>query len=520
MNKKIKRIIAMVLALGAFTSFAPNKYFNHLAINAYASDDSGDKYGIDSLQVVKGDYSSDNSDSSDDGTLDMYTSSDYKEHTSFDVSEDQYYVRTSEPTIKMRIDKANGCSYKIFKKGDSNAYSSGDQLDLKAGDNTFYVRTYEKGNFNEKNVEENQITFYIIHVERVTSSSIYLKDISLSDGDISFSKDTTSYDVEEKADVDEITVGAEPVDSGYTVKINDTKVTDNDNFRKKVSLNNGKNTIKIQVGDDADNIKTYTLNVYRGTKPTASSSTVQYGPVDYSQPSVYLDNLQLNSGDIKLDFKKDVSIYNVKVDSSIDQIDVTATPKESDSKVDVNGQKLKEDDNYRATLQNLTTGENTFTVKVTDTDGNSRKYNLNIYRGTDIASTTTTATTQVEANKWVQVSGRWQYNGKDGNPLRNQLFYDDNYKKTYYLNNEGFLGSGWQTIDRKYYYADSNGVVQKGWLNLGPNWYHLDVTTGEMNTGWFQDGDKWYYLDYSSGTMAHDTSIGQYKLGSDGAWIQ
>ena len=36
-----------------------------------------------------------------------------------------------------------------------------------------------------------------------------------------------------------------------------------------------------------------------------------------------------------------------------------------------------------------------------------------------------------------------------------------------------------------------------------------------MRTGWFQDGDKWYYLN-DDGTMARDTDVDGYHLGSDG----
>ena len=40
-----------------------------------------------------------------------------------------------------------------------------------------------------------------------------------------------------------------------------------------------------------------------------------------------------------------------------------------------------------------------------------------------------------------------------------------------------------------------------------------------MKTGWFKDGSNWYYLN-SDGTMAHDTTIEGYKLGSNGTWIK
>ena len=40
-----------------------------------------------------------------------------------------------------------------------------------------------------------------------------------------------------------------------------------------------------------------------------------------------------------------------------------------------------------------------------------------------------------------------------------------------------------------------------------------------MKTGWVQLSGNWYYL-YSDGSMACNTTIDNYKLGSDGAWIK
>jgi|GEM_PF-2160097 len=43
---------------------------------------------------------------------------------------------------------------------------------------------------------------------------------------------------------------------------------------------------------------------------------------------------------------------------------------------------------------------------------------------------------------------------------------------------------------------------------------------GYMKTGWLQDSNgKWYYLN-SDGSMAHDTTVDGYTIGSDGAWNQ
>lgn len=504
MHNRIKRVIAATLVFGTISSVIPNNYFYQFAVKAYASDNKEEKYGIDRLEIIKGDYTSKDDQDYDDYKLNMYTSNSYTESTPFEEKQQEYYVRTTSPTIKINVNKVDGCTYKIFRQGSSTQYSSADELELKSGDNIFYVRTYNKHDFDEKNVQQNQINYYIVHVQRNNSSNIYLKDISLSDGDISFSKNTTSYNIEVKADVDEINIQAKPEDLDYGVDIDGYKVSDNENFKRKVSLNSGKNEIKIVVGDDNKINKVYTLNIYRGTKPTANTSTVEYGPIDNSQPSVYLDDLQLNSGDIKLDFRKDISVYNVKVDSSIDAMDVTATPKDSACKVEVNNRTVNFENDYRASLKNLATGKNTFTIKVTDKDGNARNYTLNIFRGVNIPSTTTSINTtqtsiEVKKNQWVSENSKWYF--MDENGKRKTGWYKNAAGTWYLLGNDGAMLIGWQKAnDVWYYFNEANGA-------------------GNMLTGWFKDTTgTWYYAD-ENGHMLHDTVIGGYTLSSSGAMI-
>lgn len=47
-------------------------------------------------------------------------------------------------------------------------------------------------------------------------------------------------------------------------------------------------------------------------------------------------------------------------------------------------------------------------------------------------------------------------------------------------------------------------------------WWYVD-DSGNYVTGWKYIDGNWYYLN-SNGTMAHDTTVGGYYLGSNGAW--
>ena len=77
--------------------------------------------------------------------------------------------------------------------------------------------------------------------------------------------------------------------------------------------------------------------------------------------------------------------------------------------------------------------------------------------------------------------------------------------------------NGWQQNDSGQWSYYRNGEPVKGWLSDDQKWYWLDKTTGMMFAGgWKQIDGKWYYF-YPDGTMAVNTTIDGYTIGSDGA---
>lgn len=78
--------------------------------------------------------------------------------------------------------------------------------------------------------------------------------------------------------------------------------------------------------------------------------------------------------------------------------------------------------------------------------------------------------------------------------------------------------TGWVKVNEKWYYLASSGMMQTGWMKSGNDCYYLDKTTRAMKTGWVKDAGKRYYF-YSNGKMAHDTKVGKYRLGHNGAMI-
>jgi glucan-binding YG repeat protein len=138
---------------------------------------------------------------------------------------------------------------------------------------------------------------------------------------------------------------------------------------------------------------------------------------------------------------------------------------------------------------------------------------------------------------WVKGSnGKWRYYDPQTGVMKKGWLNDAGI--WYYLDGNGEMKTGWSNVGGKWYFHDSKGAMKTGWLSNGGKWYFL-ASSGEMKTGWLLQGGKWYYLAgsgemktgwvqvggkwyyfYSNGSMASNTTIGGYKLGNDGAWIQ
>lgn len=147
--------------------------------------------------------------------------------------------------------------------------------------------------------------------------------------------------------------------------------------------------------------------------------------------------------------------------------------------------------------------------------------------------------------------GRWTCSLDGKTYLKSDWIID--YGIWRYMDEAGFMKTGWSTIQEKRYYFEKNGELKTGWFSDGGKWYYFLESThvnkdhsdpkdgllgvmqtgwlrdndkiyyfnknGIMQTGWVQDNGKWYYLN-QDGSMVVDTTIDGYNIGADGAWIQ
>jgi hypothetical protein len=85
------------------------------------------------------------------------------------------------------------------------------------------------------------------------------------------------------------------------------------------------------------------------------------------------------------------------------------------------------------------------------------------------------------------------------------------------LNQPTVLAGNWQNTSEGWKYIE-NGAAVTGWKQVNGYWYLMNAA-GIMETGWQEVNGKWYYL-YSNGSMASNTVIDSYSLGSSGTWIK
>lgn len=410
MNKNLKRIIALVLAIGTVSAISPITKINLLTTKAYAStdDDENDDTTLDSLELK----------TSSGSTIKLYSSDSYDNDDkvdSGDVSDGgKYYAKTSSKTINIDTDGPKSKYVKVFKGTSSSTKgkSISDDISLSSGTTNLIIRVYNnKPDSDVKYGDDDDVASeYTIKVKCTASDSgdnndssndsssyddIYLDRLSIEGDSISLSKSKTTYNYNVASDVDEVTIKAVPDDTDYTVEIDGDEVNeDDDNFKKDVSLDKGTNKIEVKIESEDDEERVYTLNITRGSTSSSANASAQ-----------------------------------TTTDSSPSTADTVST---------------------------------------------------------------------LKPNQWIQVNGKWQYNDSTGTPVKNSWFYDRNYGRNYFL--------------------QADGSMATGWLNYGGKWYYLG-SDGGMQTGWIMDGSKYYYLS-ADGSMASNTSIGQYKLGPDGAWIR
>lgn len=429
MHKKIKHIIAVSLVIGTISCVLPANNFALGTAEAYASTYRSASDGeLNSLTITR-------STGSEIELLDTYEGNE----SVLSGNKDYYMDLTGADGFYISAGvQGSGYVVKVFTSADKTAEGKdiGEYVNIDSTYEDVYLRTYKsedayKEAYGNKDVTDCENT-YIIHVKKPDTSDItsdtelakdyaYLQGIYLSNGDINFSKEQYSYNVNVNDNVEELLIRATPDNTDDVVEINGQSVEESDNFEKTVSLNKGNNTITIYVKSNDDD-ETYTLNVYRGSNSTSATST-----------SASQESTSLASGTPNNAVTSDSSKFNSwqKVNGKLEYIDGTGVPLKNqwwfDSK----------------------TGK-TYYLKE---DGTM-------------------------ATGWLYDGSNWFYLNEKGEI---QTGWMQSGKNWYYLNERGVMQSGWlEDSSGNWYYLDSSGAMKTGWIeSSNGTWYYLD-STGKM----------------------------------------
>ncbi len=507
MSKNIKKIIAIVLAVGTISVALPGANVSFLTTKAYAASENDVEY-LDSLKLYD----------SAGNKIKLYKDTGYENKIDNDeIDHDEtYYASTSLNSINISTEGPSDRYVKVFKGTSTNTKGKdvGDDIKLATDSaiTTFVVRVYseEKDNNVQYNDTSDVLSTYRIKVKYTGNSlgtatttsttnttntttnnsdaiiydDIHLDRLSINSNMINLSDAQTKYTYDVNSDVEEVEVRATPEDDDYDVTIDGTDVDDSDIYKTKVKLDKGSNEIEIKIEHNKE-IRIYTLVINRGSVSSSSTSSQisnnqNMNADDYDD--IYLFRLGVN-GNI-IDLSKSEINYTYNVDSNTDKAIIRAIPTYNSYKVTINNKELLQDDDYQK-IVDLNNGINAFKIEIEDKD-KDRVYTLVINRGT--ASSTNTQT----SSHWLNDNGVWKYIDAAGNIIKNS------WMGNYYLNTEG------------------NMVTE--WSNINGNWYYFG-TDGAMKIGWQKVNGTWYYLN-SDGTMAYNTTINGYKLGASGTWIK
>jgi len=169
------------------------------------------------------------------------------------------------------------------------------------------------------------------------SNNANLSNLTISDIELEFNKNTLKYEIEVKGKIEKVTVNAKP-------EHNKAKIKGTGDYELKT----GENSINVEVTAENGTKKTYTITIKK------------------LDSNAFLESLSISN--IDFEFNKEVLEYNLDVESEVNSINIKATLESDSSKVEGLG------------TYNLNIGENTFAIKVTAEDGTENTYKIAINR--------------------------------------------------------------------------------------------------------------------------------------------
>lgn len=249
-------------------------------------------------------------------------------------------VNTYSIKVKNNI---TGLNVKAIANSDKASVSISGNKNWKEGNNTITIKVI---------AEDGSVNNYIVNVERESSESKkddskssdnYLKELTIqSSHEIKpkFNKSVMSYNITVPYEVEKLNLNA--ITSEKNAKV---EITGNEKF-KVGELN----VVEIKVTAEDGTVRIYSLNV---TRSTTSSKTG-------------LKNIAIKDVELSPLFNSNTLEYKAKVKGNKDKLDISATTIDSNSKFEIIGN------------ENLKVGHNNILIKVTDEQGFSSYYSIDV----------------------------------------------------------------------------------------------------------------------------------------------
>lgn len=258
-----------------------------------------------------------------------------------------------------------------YQYGNDIAANGTIELDGKGAEVDFFIKHTESGEY----------TKYTLNItQNVLNNNTNLKTLVSSKGsfDKSFSASTTTYRVTVPYGTSSTTLRATAAEANAKVVINQTS----GNNLAAAAFANASNTADLDTGSlsrgktvtyyahvlssDGTAQKVYTVNVYRSNSSASDNADLKSLTVKYGSKSCSLMPA----------FDVDTKTYYVNVPRSENEIRITATPKDSNADVTIDG-RAANSSNYRDV--SLDDGDNTIKIVVTSESGEKETYTLYAY---------------------------------------------------------------------------------------------------------------------------------------------
>lgn len=333
---------------------------------------------------------------------------------------------------------------------------------------TFVDLDYGKNiiNIDVKDSYDGKIYSYILYVYRGGTEFLTLDDINMDGSDIGFDPTTRLYNIELDEDEDVIRLNVIPKEGNYSVKVNETLLSEKNTIRLKF---NGVNKYSVNVtliDNDTNKQSKYILNFYLGIP---ISPDVEGSINATLKPNQWiLQNGRWRYNDFKGEYLRDTWLYDNYYGKWF----------YFNTRGYMQKGWLDHDDGNKYYLDNhgaMKTGWIIYQEKWYYLDLNG-----------------------VMRNGWIQDKGKWYFLNEHGEMQTGWL---QDKGKWYFLNSDGSMKTGWIIYKKEYYYLNENGSMQTGWLKYDGEWHYMDGITGAMKSGdWVFSNGNWYYINYA-GTM-------------------